>query len=222
ALGGFWFWSAAFWTEPPLPDGFRGVDLEMGRSLGRDGTLERQRDLIATVMRTAQHGGDIAVLPESALGFWTPTVEHLWREALSGTDIRVIAGAAVIDPQGYDNVLVEISAREAGVLYRERMPVPVSMWQPWRRLAGQGGGARAHLLANPIVELAGRRVAPFICYEQLVVWPVLQSMLHTPDAIVATGNGWWTAGTSIVALQNASTTAWARLFGVPLVTVFNR
>ncbi|RWF32748.1 nitrilase-related carbon-nitrogen hydrolase, partial [Mesorhizobium sp.] len=134
----------------------------------------------------------------------------------------VIAGAAVIDPLGYDNVLVEISAHGAGVLYRERMPVPVSMWQPWRRLMGQGGGARAHLFANPVVELAGRRIAALICYEQLVLWPVLQSMLHRPGAIVASGNGWWTAGTSISAIQNASTIAWARLFGLSLVTAFNR
>ncbi|OYW97558.1 MAG: conjugal transfer protein TraB, partial [Rhizobiales bacterium 32-66-8] len=87
---------------------------------------------------------------------------------------------------------------------------------------GQDGGARAHLFANPTVELAGRRIAPLICYEQLVVWPILQSMLHRPDAIVATGNGWWTVGTSIIDIQNASTIAWARLFDVPLVTAFNR
>lgn len=221
-FGGFWLWSAAFWTAPALPDGFRGGDLEMGRSLGRDGTLERQRDLIATVLRTAGQSGEIVVLPESALGFWTPSIEHLWRDALSGSEIAVIAGAAVIDPLGYDNVLVEISAHGAGVLYRERMPVPVSMWQPWRRLMGQGGGARAHLFANPVVELAGRRIAALICYEQLVLWPVLQSMLHRPGAIVASGNGWWTAGTSISAIQNASTIAWARLFGLSLVTAFNR
>lgn len=63
------------------------------------------------------------------------------------------------------------------------------------------------------------RIAPLICYEQLVVWPVLQSMLHEPEAILATGNSWWTAGTSIVAIQHASTTAWA--LGLPLVTAFN-
>ncbi|WP_245491309.1 conjugal transfer protein TraB [Mesorhizobium sp. M2A.F.Ca.ET.037.01.1.1] len=221
ALGGFWLWSAAFWTEPALPDGFRSVDLEMGQSLGRDGTLERQRDLIATVMEAAWQGDSVVVLPESAIGFWTPSVERLWRAALYGSDITVVAGAALVDPQGYDNVLVEISAHEAGILYRERMPVPVSMWQPWRGFIGQGGGARAHLFANPVVELAGRRMAPLICYEQLVVWPFLQSMLHRPDAIVAAGNGWWTAGTTIVAIQNASTIAWARLFGLPLVTAFN-
>lgn len=222
SLAGTWLWSAAFWTVPPLPDGFRGVDLEMGQSLGRDGALERHRDLIATVMRAAQDGGEIVVLPESAIGFWTPTVEHLWRDALSGSDLTVVAGATVVEPSGYDNVLVKISAGEAGVLYRERMPVPVSMWQPGRGWLGQPGGARAHLFANPVVQLAGRRIAPLICYEQLVVWPVLQSMLHGPDAIVAVGNGWWTAGTSIVAIQTASTIAWARLFGLPLVTAFNR
>ncbi|WP_287314305.1 conjugal transfer protein TraB [Mesorhizobium sp.] len=222
ALSGIWLWSAAFWTAPPLPDGFRGVDLEMGQSLGRDNSLERQSDLIATVMRVAGERDEIIVLPESALGFWTPSVELIWRDALSGRGVTVVAGAAVVDPQGYDNVLVEISAHDAGILYRERMPVPVSMWQPWRRFIGQGGGARAHLFANPVVELAGRRIAPLICYEQLLVWPVLQSMLHRPYSIVATGNGWWTADTSIVAIQNANTIAWARLFGLPLVTAFNR
>jgi K+/H+ antiporter YhaU regulatory subunit KhtT len=60
-----------------------------------------------------------------------------------------------------------------------------------------------------------------ICYEQLIVWPVLQSMLEKPDIIVAVGNGWWTSGTSIVAIQRASAVAWAKLFAKPLVLSFN-
>ena len=39
--------------------------------------------------------------------------------------------------------------------------------------------------------------------------------------IVATGNGWWTANTNIVAIQQAATEAWARLFGIPVVLAFN-
>jgi hypothetical protein len=46
-------------------------------------------------------------------------------------------------------------------------------------------------------------------------------MLHDPDIIIAVGNGWWTDGTSIVAIQRAAATAWARLFSKPLVTAFN-
>nr|WP_267213733.1 conjugal transfer protein TraB [Chelatococcus asaccharovorans] len=221
-IAGIWLWSAASWTAPPLPDGIVGVDLDMGQSLGRDSSLGRQHDLITTVMQAARGDGAIVVLPESALGFWTPSVERLWRDALGDRDLLVIAGAAVIDSRGYDNVLVEIAGREAGILYRERMPVPVSMWQPWRGAMGKNGGARANLFANPIIQLAGRRIAPLICYEQLVVWPVLQSMLHRPNAIIAIGNCWWTAGTSIIDIQNASTIAWAHLFGLPLVTAINR
>lgn len=220
-LGGFWLWSTATWTSPNQPEGWKGVDLEQGSSLGRDGSLDYHRDLIATVRAAALAKTRFIVLPESALGFWTPTVARLWSQGLQGSEVTVIAGAAAIDPGGYDNVMVEVSAYEARILYRERMPVPVSMWQPWRAWTGHGGGARANLFGNPTVDIDGQKVAALICYEQLLLWPVLQSMLHSSTAIVAPGNGWWTAGTSIVAVQNVSVMAWAKLFGLPVVTAFN-
>ncbi|MEO5755757.1 MAG: conjugal transfer protein TraB [Mesorhizobium sp.] len=220
ALGGLWLWSTATWTDPPVPEGWKGVDLELGQSLGRNVGLEEHRDLIATV-KAADEGARVVILPESTLGFWTPTVERLWRTGLGGSDLTVLAGAAIVDTQGYDNIMVEISGDGARILYRERMPVPVSMWQPWLSWIGQRGGARAHFFANPAVELDGQWIAPLICYEQLIIWPVLQSMLRSPEIVIATGNGWWTAGTSIVAIQKASAASWARLFGVPIVTAFN-
>lgn len=220
-LGGFWLWSTATWTEPKLPEEWRGVDLEYGQTLGRDGSLEYHRNLMATVRKAAGEGIRVIVLPESALGFWTPTVARRWREGLNGLDVTFVAGAAVIDGQGYDNVMVAVDSGAAGILYKERMPVPISMWQPWLRWTGQGGGARAHLFANPVVEVGTTRIAPLICYEQLILWPVLQSMLHSPGVIVATGNGWWTEGTSIVAIQKASVAAWAKLFDLPVVMAFN-
>jgi hypothetical protein len=36
-----WLRSAAFWTDLKLPEGWKGVDLDLGRSLGRDPSLER-------------------------------------------------------------------------------------------------------------------------------------------------------------------------------------
>lgn len=219
AMTGIWLWSVAEWTRPPLAASWHGVDLEMGYSLGRDATLGRQEELIGIVARQAP--GAIVVLPESALGFWTPTLARLWQTELARSRNTVIAGAALIDVNGYDNVLVSISAEGSAILYSERMPVPGSMWQPWRSLVGDGGGARAHFFANPAVEVAGSKIAPLICYEQLIVWPVLQSMLHDPGVIVAVGNGWWTVGTSIVDIQRASARAWARLFHKPVIFSFN-
>lgn len=221
ALTGFWLWSAAVWTDLKLPEAWRGVDLELGVSLGREAGLQRQRDMIATVRGATGDGALYVVLPESALGFWTPTVERLWKDVLRGGAATVIAGAVVVDRGGYDNVLVAIDAKGARILYRERMPVPGSMWQPWRSWFGGSGGARADFFANPVAPIGDSRVAPLICYEQLIVWPVLQSMLHEPDLVVAVGNGWWTEGTSIVPIQRAATTAWARLFAKSLVIAFN-
>lgn len=222
-LAGLHVWSATNWTPPKLTPGWMAVDLKQGKYLGRDSTLQYHHGLIAMVRRTIAERPDarVVVLPESTLGFWTPTVERVWREGLLGSGLTVIAGAAVVDNRGYDNVMVALSADAAKVLYRERMPVPGSMWQPWLRWTGQGGGARADFFANPVVELDGMRIAPLICYEQLILWPVLQSVLHAPELIVAVGNGWWTENTSIVPIQKASAIAWARLFDLPIVMAFN-
>ncbi len=115
------------------------------------------------------------------------------------------------------------STGTAAISSTERMPVPGSMWQPWRSWLGQSGGASAYFFANPVVGIGPVRLTPLICDEQLIVWPVLQSMLSDPEMIIAVGNGWWTADTNIVAIQraSASASAWARLFSKPLILSFN-
>lgn len=225
-LAGLWIFSASQWSSTRGVPGWEGVELHMGAGLGRDASLVRQQELVALVRDRAKDrgsfGGEVVVLPESALGFWTPSLAHFWRQSLAGSGIMVIAGAAEIKPNGYDNVLVLISEEGAEVLYRQRMPVPGSMWQPWWRLIGIEIGARAHIFANPRVRIGNRDIAVLICYEQLIIWPVLQSMRSDVDAIIAVGNGWWTEGTSILDIQRASSEAWARLFDKPLVLSFNR
>ena len=220
-LGGAFAWSAATWTDPNVPDGWIGVDTEFGGERGNYAGLFQHRETIAAAKAAAVLGYKVVVLPEGAAGVWTPTVERLWVHELRGVGVTVNAGAILVDRQGYDNVMVEITGEGARILYRQRMPVPVSMWQPWLALFGESGGARAHFFQNPINEFGGARVAPLVCYEQLIVWPFLQSALYSPDIIVATGNGWWTDGTSIVAIQRSATIAWARLFDLPFVMAFN-
>lgn len=204
-----------------MPQSWAGIDTNFRGESGQYADYTQQRETIDLVRAAAGEGAKVVVLPESAAGIWTPTVARLWAQALAGLDVTVNAGAVIVDPAGYDNVMMEISGDGSRILYRERMPVPVSMWQPWLVWFGEPAGARAHFFANPGVESGGLRVAALICYEQLVIWPVLQSMLHAPEIIVATGNGWWTGNTSIVAIQKASAEAWARLFGLPIVFAFN-
>lgn len=215
-------WSAAFWTEPKVIEGWTGINTTFRyEEAGQPADYEQQRETIAMVRKAVGQGVKLAVLPESALGLWTPTTERLWTDALSDLPVTVIGGAAVIQKSGYDTAIVEISRKGSRFLYRERMPVPVSMWQPWRRFTGDGGGANAYFFDNPVMQVAGYRAAPLICYEQLLVWPVLQSMAMGSDVIVAIGNGWWTGDSNITEIQRASVTAWAKLFDVPLLIAFN-
>jgi hypothetical protein len=220
-LGGLWIWSVANWTAPVLPPGWVGVDTKFGGSNGDYANFQQHLDTINRVREAAKAGASVIVLPESALGAWTSTIERLWAGALQNLDVTVYGGAVIVDTTGYDNVMLELSWQDAVVRYRERMPVPVSMWQPWLNMLGEPAGARADFFANPIVSVRGSRVATLICYEQLLVWPVLQSAIWSPDVLVAPANGWWTFGTDIVAIQHAATTAWARLFDLPLAAASN-
>jgi len=220
-LGGFWIWSAATWTVPMLPEGWIGVETRFGGSTGEYAGYRQQLETIDLVRAAADGGAKVVVLPEGAAGAWTPTVERMWHKALSNVEVSVIAGAIIVTEAGYDNVLLDITELGASVLYRQRVPVPVSMWQPWQRHAGESGGARAYFFSNPVVDFGGLRAAPLICYEQLLIWPILQSALFSPDVIVAVGNGWWTANTNIVAIQTEAVEAWARLFSVPPLESFN-
>jgi len=212
------FLSATSWTAPKPPAGWIGIDTEFDYDdHGRHADYGQHLATIALVRKAATVGASKIVLPESAFGIWTPTTERFWKRNLKGLDVTVAGGAIVVDEAGYDNIIIEVTGQGAKIIYRERMPVPVSMWQPWST-----GGAAAHFFDNPQVGFAGTSIVPLICYEQLIVWPIVQSMLFHPDVIVAIGNGWWTGDTNIVAIQKASAEAWAALFEVPLVTAFNK
>lgn len=217
AMGVAFAHSGFTWTNPEPPEGWVGIDTTFDYQVaGNHADYAQHMATIALVRRAVETGASTVVLPESALGIWTPTTERLWTRNLADLDAIVAGGAVVVNESGYDNVMIELTGEGARVLYRERMPVPISMWRPWA-----SGGASAQFFGDPTGRFAGTSIAPLICYEQLIVWPILQSMLLGPDVIVATGNGWWTGDTNVVPIQRASAKAWAVLFNLPLVIAFN-
>jgi hypothetical protein len=114
----------------------------------------------------------------------------------------------------YDNAVV-VRGSESAVL-GQRIPVPIAMWKPFQRT-----GARLHLFSSGIISVAGRRVGVLICYEQLLTWPVMTSMLHRPDILFAVANDHWVQGTPIPADQRCAVISWSRLFRVPYLSATN-
>jgi predicted amidohydrolase len=114
----------------------------------------------------------------------------------------------------YRNVLV-VRGQE-NTMFDQRIPVPISMWRPFAT-----AGVQLHLTGPSILPLEGQRVAVLICYEQLLTWPILTSLIGKPTVIVAVANDYWARGTPVPEFQRSAVRAWARLMSIPSVSATN-
>ena len=76
-------------------------------------------------------------------------------------------------------------------------------------------------VAPGVVKIDGQRVAVLICYEQILTYPVLASMLRRPTVLVGISNAFWFTGTPIPRYQANAVRAWARLLGIPYLLAVN-
>lgn len=210
------------YREPSF--GWEGLKTSFGR-LDKPGTDLFQRAYFVhrkLLDRLAEApSGATLVFPENVVGPWTSAAAGLWASYVQEEGARsskhALVSAMVEHGDGsFESILVAIGGGLETV-YAQRVPVPISMWRPFA-----GGGARTHWWDSGVFPFAGRRVAALVCYEQLLVWPVLFSFAADPEVLVAPANVWWARDSSIPLIQEAALRAWARLFGVPLVMAVNR
>ena len=211
-------------SEAKLPQGWMAVDTYFGK-LDRNENLHRQSLLRAASVteKVVSAPPDVRyiLLPETITGAWFGASEELWEPvgrylALKGQ--TVVVGAEIYDASlRYDNALIFLGD-DGGFYYRQRVPVPVSMWVPF----GGRGTAKSHLFDSGIIHLKnGRGLLCLLCYEQFIAWPVLYSMaLARPDMIAASANLWWGGG-SITKIRRQAVTAWALLFDLPVASASN-
>jgi hypothetical protein len=208
-------------ADPTPPAHWRGVDTR----LGGDGAgapdfvrqYARNRELIAMLANVER--GSVSVLPELAAGLWMQPSEDLWAATiatLAERDATVLVGAErpVAGTRKRANVMLVLGRERAEI--PQRMPVPVSMYRPWA-----DDGYVADWFASGVATVAGERIALVVCFEQVLAWPVLRSLVERPALIVGAANSYWSQQTSIPAIQRSTLRAWSRLFGVPLVTAVN-
>ena len=119
------------------------------------------------------------------------------------------------ESDSYRNGLV-IRGKQAGT-FVQRVPVPFGMWHPFGI-----GGVPLNISGPGVIRIANQRAAILICYEQLLTWPVLVSMLDNPTILLAVANDYWVERTSIPRYQAMAASAWGRLFGIPVISAVNR
>jgi apolipoprotein N-acyltransferase len=158
------------------------------------------------------------VFPEGAVRRWTVATDAFWSPAVSnaGKTLLIGAGEPIPGSARYYNsvVIVGDHARSA---FHQRIPVPGGMWNPLRA----EGSIVMDLFGAGTVVVGGQRAAILICYEQLLIWPILRSAEDHPTLLVAISNLTWCKYTALPAVQRACMQSWARLFGLALVSAVN-
>lgn len=197
------------------------VDTSVGQSADPYSQYIATRLLAKTMLHKVSSGPDglVYVLPESVGGDWSINRAY-WSKVASAAKTKgavvLVGGWMPLSGGHYQNALF---AMGAGGDYKlvQRVPIPISMWKPF-----SSDGAVAALGGSGITKVGGYTAANLVCYEQILVWPVLLSMWHSPSIILSVSNTWWAKGTSIPTIQEEAVSAWSRLFSVPYVFAINK
>lgn len=197
------------------------IDTQFQPSKNDTGEYSRMRQLLAIADRGVALAapGSVIVLPEAVGGNWEvngPFWDRLG-EAARRKEVTILVGArrSIDGSAKYVNGLYS-TGFEGGIVIPGRMPVPISMWMPFSRK-----GAAAAWDHPGVALVHGQVVAHLVCYEQLLIWPVLRSMAEGPQVLIGVANDWWATGTTIPVIQRQAVKAWGRLFAVPVVFAAN-
>jgi hypothetical protein len=231
------------------PDGWIAVNTSAQE--GGDSMLTDYASLRTLSQATATQSGDVIVFPESTVRRWNPATEAFWKADLHGIDLKptVILGAQIPEigadelvtvrsdiensvrclrgesllpilprrrPELYRNVVVLLEHQGTRIV-DQHIPVPFAMWKPFT-----DGGVRLQWGANRVLPVVGQRVCILICYEALLVWPVLSSLLDRPTLFCVVANDRWVDRTPIPRYRKGVLKGWSLLFGIPFLEASNR
>jgi hypothetical protein len=171
-------------------------------------------------------GYRVIIFPEMIAGKWTDVEEDMWRDvdtyAKQNNSAILIGAQRVISGRQYDNALVVLGDKNliSKNLIRSRISMPFSNWNPFSRWSATMNISPEN---NGVVVINKEPAAVLICYEQMLVWPILQSMINgqKPELIITVSNLWWAKNTSIPKIMENTTSMWGRLFNVPVLRAVN-
>jgi hypothetical protein len=199
------------------------VNTRFGGPATRDilgSTLQGQETAMQRIALT--HPDTLILFPESIIPTWTPTHDERWAATFAQLQARhtgLLIGTTIpiANTQANRNVLLSRGYTER-LSYVQRVPVPLGMWH----FGDERNGFPLMLRYPATIRIWDRRAGVLICYEQLLVWPALQTLSRNPDMLLAPSNLYWASGTIIPSVQHVSAQDWADLWAIPLYEASNR
>lgn len=169
-------------------------------------TIEGSLDALQQVKRVAlSKEPRVAVLGESTGGYSLDVGKSILRRVSEKT--IVLAGGRVDEKQA----LFMWGRDSAENIYNQRVR-PILL----EHMDGTIHG-------NRTAEVDGLNIAPLICYEGSVPYPLASAMQHSPEAIVSLANFHWSRNDKYFErVLRAHISAWGRIFSIPTIVAVNR
>jgi hypothetical protein len=185
-----------------------------------DSRLEMQEQTIQQI--ALSHPNTLLIFPESIIPSWNGMHETRWASVFAQlkqqrTGLLIGTTIPIPNTEANRNVLLSRGHTER-LSYVQRVPVPLGMWY----FGDKRRGFPLMLRFPPTIRVWNRRAGVLVCYEQLSFWPVIQTLAHNPDMLLAPSNVYWATNTPIPAIQHVAAQDWADLWAIPLYEASNR
>jgi apolipoprotein N-acyltransferase len=216
------------YTRPDLPAGWEAVNTNYGGVGQGDPDFTTEYNTHQSMQTTIiESHAAVLLFPEHLIAHWNESTDVFWGNTLAAVAAEhrtVLIGAGINLPatqrnpfaqNHYLNVLLA-RGEENTARYQERIPVPIAMWN-----ALGDDGVPMKLFGRGTIRIRAQKAAVLICYEQVLVWPILSSALEHPTILLTTSNDYWAKNTRIPAIQQSSVASWARLFHIPVLSATN-
>jgi len=209
------------WTPPAVDPHVAAIDTHFGGSafVPRSSLVlyQQERQIQNEALK---HPDSVVFFPETIVPAWSRMTDAHWQDtfrSLEQQHTTLLLGTTVPVPakQGSRNILL---TRGFGphFAYVQRIPVPLAMWH-----FGGSDGFPLMLRYPPTIRVLNQHAAVLMCYEQLLIWPALQSLSRDPDMLLAPSNDYWASKTAIPAIQHEAAKDWADLWDIPLYEARN-
>ncbi len=162
----------------------------------------------------------VIVFPETVVSNWSEATDAFWDRTikkLRRDGKTILVGARVSEKNGEHSFnTIIIRGAHGNDEFLQRIPIPIGMWTPFSEKS-----IPLRVGAAGTLDVASAKSAVLICYEHLLIWPVLSSFAERPTLLLGIANDYWARATTVSEIQRACLTSWARLFHVPMLWAQN-
>lgn len=156
----------------------------------------------------------VQVFPESVGGIWDDFLASTWTYTVP-EDMTVLLGAFILQNHHWRNVVIAVNHDDASVIYTQRLPMTGGMFNPFSQTHFS-----ADWLGDSTATVAGQRVGFAMCFEHVVLWPMIQTTAAKPTLVYAPASIWW-ASSQLQNAQRQSLRLWQLWLGVPVIESIN-